>query len=157
MRSEFLSLASMKTRDFWDVMPCSLIELHHFRGTCSLCLHHWRAHHPRRLAEIQGEEDRTWLWDAACYRMRGAKTSVKGKENRLKCNTDRDRQRVKRCEKSLFPFSSTYEGWNFNFGNTPLDWTQELLEWRANAAGRMGPSPTYIHNRSGPSWNGHMQ
>ena len=39
-----------------------------------------------------------------------------------------------------------YEGWNFNFGNTPLDWIQELLEWRANAAGRMGPSPTYIHN-----------
>ena len=37
-----------------------------------------------------------------------------------------------------------YEGWNFNFGNTPLDWIQELLEWRANAAGRMGPSPTYI-------------
>ena len=50
-----------------------------------------------------------------------------------------------------------YEGWNFNFGNTPLDWTQELLEWRANAAGRMGPSPTYIHNESGPSWNGHRQ
>ena len=22
----------------------------------------------------------------------------------------------------------TYEGWNFNFGNTPLDWIQELLE-----------------------------
>ena len=21
-----------------------------------------------------------------------------------------------------------YEGWNFNFGNTPLDWIQELLE-----------------------------
>ena len=21
-----------------------------------------------------------------------------------------------------------YEGWNFNFGNTPLDWMQELLE-----------------------------
>ena len=35
-----------------------------------------------------------------------------------------------------------YEGWNFNFGNTPLDWIQELLEWRANAAGRKGPSPT---------------
>ena len=41
---------------------------------------------------------------------------------------------------------SLYEVWNFNFGNTPLDWIQELLEWRANAAGRMGPSPlpTYI-------------
>ena len=50
-----------------------------------------------------------------------------------------------------------YEGWNFNFGNTPLDWIQVLLEWRANAAGRMGPSPTYIHNRSSPSWNGHTQ
>ena len=24
--------------------------------------------------------------------------------------------------------SITYEGWNFNFGNTPLDWIQELLE-----------------------------
>ena len=23
---------------------------------------------------------------------------------------------------------SYYEGWNFNFGNTPLDWIQELLE-----------------------------
>ena len=21
-----------------------------------------------------------------------------------------------------------YEGWNFNFGNTPLDWIKELLE-----------------------------
>ena len=21
-----------------------------------------------------------------------------------------------------------YKGWNFNFGNTPLDWIQELLE-----------------------------
>ena len=21
-----------------------------------------------------------------------------------------------------------YEGWNFNFGNTPLDWIQQLLE-----------------------------
>ena len=21
-----------------------------------------------------------------------------------------------------------HEGWNFNFGNTPLDWIQELLE-----------------------------
>ena len=50
-----------------------------------------------------------------------------------------------------------YEGWNFNFGNTPVDWIQELLEWRANAAGRMGPSPTYIHNGSGPSRNGHTQ
>ena len=51
----------------------------------------------------------------------------------------------------------SYEGWNFNFGNTPLDWIQELLEWRANAAGRLGPSPTYIHNGSGPSRNGHTQ
>ena len=24
--------------------------------------------------------------------------------------------------------SYMYEGWNFNFGNTPLDWIQELLE-----------------------------
>ena len=52
---------------------------------------------------------------------------------------------------------SLYEGWNFNFGNTPLDWIQELLEWRANAAGRTGPSPTYIHNGSSPSRNGHTQ
>ena len=44
-----------------------------------------------------------------------------------------------------------YEGWNFNFGNTPLDWIQELLERHANAAGRMGSSPTYIHNGSSPS------
>ena len=51
----------------------------------------------------------------------------------------------------------TYEGWNFNFGNTPLDWKQELLERRVNAAGRMGPSPTYIRNGSGPSRNGHTQ
>ena len=50
-----------------------------------------------------------------------------------------------------------YGGWNFNFGNTPLDWIQELLEWRANAAGRMGRSPTYILNGSGPSRNGHTQ
>ena len=50
-----------------------------------------------------------------------------------------------------------YEGWNFNFGNTPLDWIQELLERRTNEAGRMGPSPTYIHNGSGPSRNGHTQ
>ena len=50
-----------------------------------------------------------------------------------------------------------YEGWNFNFGNTPLDWIQELLEWRANAAGRMDPFPTYIHNGSVPSRNGHTQ
>ena len=50
-----------------------------------------------------------------------------------------------------------YEGWNFNFGNTPLDWIQELLEWRANAAGRMGPSSAHIHNGSGPSRNGHTQ
>jgi hypothetical protein len=38
-----------------------------------------------------------------------------------------------------------YVGWNFNFGNSVLDWIQELLERRGNAAGRMGPSlPTYI-------------
>ena len=55
------------------------------------------------------------------------------------------------------PYSFLYEGWNFNFGNTPLDWIQELPEWRANAAERMGPSPTYIHNGSGPSRNGHTQ
>ena len=24
--------------------------------------------------------------------------------------------------------TAIYEGWNFNFGNTPLDWIQELLE-----------------------------
>ena len=47
--------------------------------------------------------------------------------------------------------TDNYVGWNFNFGNTAL------LEWRGNAAGRMGPSPTYIHNGSGPSRNGHTQ
>ena len=52
---------------------------------------------------------------------------------------------------------TAYEGWNFNFGNTPLDWIQELLEWRANAAGRTGPSPTYIRNGSGPSRNWRTQ
>ena len=52
---------------------------------------------------------------------------------------------------------SNYEGWNFNFGNASLDWIQALLERRANAAGRMGPSPTYIRNGSGPSLNGHTQ
>jgi hypothetical protein len=50
-----------------------------------------------------------------------------------------------------------YEGGNFNFGNTVLDWIQALLELRGNAAGRMGPSPTYIHTGSGPSRNGHTQ
>ena len=50
-----------------------------------------------------------------------------------------------------------YEGWNFNFGNPPLDWIQELLECPANAAGRMGPSPAYVLNGSGPSRNGHTQ
>ena len=29
------------------------------------------------------------------------------------------------CEKS---YKGKYKGWNFNFGNTPLDWIQELLE-----------------------------
>ena len=32
--------------------------------------------------------------------------------------------RVLRLASSVF----LYEGWNFNFGNTPLDWIQELLE-----------------------------
>jgi len=51
-----------------------------------------------------------------------------------------------------------YKGWNFNFGNTMLDWIlQALLEWRGHSAGRMGPSPTYIHNGNGPSRNGHTQ
>ena len=27
-----------------------------------------------------------------------------------------------------FSVEIRYEGWNFNFGNTPLDWIQELLE-----------------------------
>jgi len=54
-------------------------------------------------------------------------------------------------------FRLKYVGWNFNFGNIALDWIQALLEWRGNAAGRMGPSPTYIHNGSGPSRNGHTQ
>ena len=54
-------------------------------------------------------------------------------------------------------YTLQYEGWNFNFGNTPLDWIQELLQSRANTAGRTDPSPTYIHNGSGPSRNGHRQ
>ena len=65
-------------------------------------------------------------------------------------------QRFKRLM-SLTDLSGMYEGWNFNFGNTTLDWIQALLELRGNAAGRMGPSPTYIHNGSGPSRNGHTQ
>ena len=64
-------------------------------------------------------------------------------------------QDIKNTEKKKH--ISMYEDWNFNFGNTPLDWIQELLERRANATGRMGPSPTYIHNGSGPSRNGHTQ
>ena len=56
-----------------------------------------------------------------------------------------------------WPTTKYYEGWNFNFGNAPLDWIQELLEWRANAAGRMGHSPTYIRNGSCPSRNEHKQ
>ena len=28
----------------------------------------------------------------------------------------------------LFAYNALYEGWNFNFGNTPLDWIKELLE-----------------------------
>ena len=60
-------------------------------------------------------------------------------------------------EQKITKKAGTYEGWNFNFGNTPLDWIQELLESRANEAGRMGPSPTYIHNGSRPSRNGHTQ
>ena len=43
-------------------------------------------------------------------------------------------------------YCSMYEGWNFNFGNTQLYWIQEVLDLHANAAGRMGPSRTYIHN-----------
>ena len=27
-----------------------------------------------------------------------------------------------------YPNENKYEGWNFNFGNAPLDWIQELLE-----------------------------
>ena len=39
---------------------------------------------------------------------------------------DRAIQTVKNemCLKGIYK----YEGWNFNFGNTPLDWIQELLE-----------------------------
>ena len=28
----------------------------------------------------------------------------------------------------MIALNHIYEGWNFNFGNTPLDWIQELLE-----------------------------
>ena len=29
---------------------------------------------------------------------------------------------------AVLQYEGKYEGWNFNFGNTPLDWIQELLE-----------------------------
>ena len=29
---------------------------------------------------------------------------------------------------SSLVYYCTYEGWTFNFGNTPLDWIKELLE-----------------------------
>ena len=45
---------------------------------------------------------------------------------------------------NAFQVCMIYLGWNFNFGNSALDWIQALLEWRGNAAGRMGPSPAYI-------------
>ena len=64
---------------------------------------------------------------------------------------------LRRPEQNIYIYIYIHEGWNFNFDNTPLAWIQELLEWRAKAAGRMGPSPTYIHNGSGPSRNGHTQ
>ena len=37
-------------------------------------------------------------------------------------------QHVFHFNKNLVLLYPTYEGWNFNFGNTPLDWIQELLE-----------------------------
>jgi hypothetical protein len=39
MRFEVLTAARMKMTVFWDVAPCSLIEVYRrFRGAC--CLHH---------------------------------------------------------------------------------------------------------------------
>jgi hypothetical protein len=37
-RFQVLAMASMKNRDFWDIMPCSLVEDRRFR--CVYCLHH---------------------------------------------------------------------------------------------------------------------
>ena len=33
-----------------------------------------------------------------------------------------------RTDEEILIVMFSYEGWNFNFGNTPLDWIQELLE-----------------------------
>jgi hypothetical protein len=39
MRFQVLTAMSMKVTVFWDVAPCSLVEVYqHFRGAC--CLHH---------------------------------------------------------------------------------------------------------------------
>jgi hypothetical protein len=41
MRFKVLTAVSMKMAVFWDVAPCSLVEVHrHFRGPC--CLHNER-------------------------------------------------------------------------------------------------------------------
>ena len=56
---------------------------------------------------------------------------------RLKMDTGQNKCEVmnKHCDKTVEYLLSykaimnyLYEGWNFNFGNTPLDWIQELLE-----------------------------
>ena len=86
-----------------------------------------------------------------CHRYSWGRDSAAGVASRLRAGKPKNG-----CE-ILTAVWGFYEGWNFNFGNTPLDWMKELLEWRANAAGRMGPSPTYVHNGSGPSRNGHTQ
>ena len=33
-----------------------------------------------------------------------------------------------RISSAIWVTGYNYEGWNFNFGNTPLDWIQGLLE-----------------------------
>ena len=76
------------------------------------------------------------------------------KSYKLHCKT---RSVVGSISDFIINITHTIEGWNCNFGNTMLDWIKALLEWRGNAAGKMGPSPTYIHNGSGPSRNGHAQ
>ena len=44
-------------------------------------------------------------------------------------NTIENKSRNDKCIKGRTETGNeAYEGWNFNFGNTPLDWIQELLK-----------------------------
>ena len=58
-----------------------------------------------------------------------SKISDWAKENKLLFNEQKSQvmlmtRRKRKDNKEV----KIYEGWNFNFGNTPLDWIQELLE-----------------------------